>query len=701
MAYVRGCPDFDRFFDILRCCSDAHRKWQVLYAFRCDGIGPRGRYENVQSIHFAGKVPIQTCSLSQALASECMSFHRFLSTLRRFRTRPFRDRELEHEFRLVFRSAGVRSLEIATGIGGLAFLGFFLIYALAARDSPFAQPQPIRLTMVIALLSGASLIRFRRHFVAKHYEWICSSILVVCIVCTSVIGSLNRVDESPYSRYWAIFSAAVFITCIIFGFTRLSLPTTLMLAALNTGLAILFARNHGGDAAVMQRLVVHLTAINFVCYALYRLISIRERKLFLRGKRQRSILALKRARDKAEDASRAKSAFLANMSHEIRTPMNGIIGSLALLDKTDSEDRRRTLIDVARQAADGLLQTLNEILDYAKLDAKSGSLHVAPMDLRRVCQLAVQTFQANATAKGIALRFDASGYPTDLWTVYGDEEKLRRIVMNLVSNAIKFTAEGGVTLRLRGNRAGGGVDVVLRVADTGIGIPADKAPLLFEPFYQVESGMSRSYGGTGLGLAISRQLTELMGGGVRVRSKVGWGSIFTVRLHLKQCNERVEQVRPAPVLPTAGLAAARGKTVLLVEDNAVNAFISAASLESMGVASIHATNGEEAVQRYCERRFDAVLMDCEMPVMDGFAATRLIREFEALSGQPRTPIIALTANALTGDREHCLRHGMDDYLSKPIELRQLGVLVAKWLGTDTPAANGAEELLGSTTARAA
>ena len=132
----------------------------------------------------------------------------------------------------------------------------------------------------------------------------------------------------------------------------------------------------------------------------------------------------------------------------------------------------------------------------------------------------------------------------------------------------------------------------------------------------------------------------------------------------------------------------RGKTVLLVEDNAVNAFISAASLESMGVVSVHATNGNEAVNLYRERKFDAVLMDCEMPVMDGFAATRLIREFEATSGQPRTPIIALTANALTGDREHCLKHGMDDYLSKPIELRQLGVLVAKWLGSDSPAANG-------------
>jgi CheY-like chemotaxis protein len=222
----------------------------------------------------------------------------------------------------------------------------------------------------------------------------------------------------------------------------------------------------------------------------------------------------------------------------------------------------------------------------------------------------------------------------------------------------------------------------MRIADTGIGIAKEKVPLLFEPFFQVESGMSRSYGGTGLGLAISRQLAHAMGGHVRVRSKVGRGSVFTVSLLLPESVERPATAPTEPVLPLAGLALASGKTVLLVEDNAVNAFISAASLESMGVVSVHASDGTEAVELYRTRAFDAVLMDCEMPVMDGFAATRLIREFEAQSGLPRTPIIALTANALTGDREHCLAHGMDDYLSKPIELGQLGALVAKWLGKE-------------------
>ncbi len=618
-----------------------------------------------------------------------MGHKRIHFSWRRMGARAFRDRELEHEFRHVFRSAGVRFFEVGTAVSGLAYLAFFLIYLLAGNEDPMAQPQPLRLAMATSFLSAAAVARYAKAFLARHYESICCSVIVVGIVCTLVIGSMVQSTESPYSRYWAIYSTAVFVTCMVFGFTRLLDRSTLLLALLNGGLALWFASKHGADAKVIQRLVVHLGSINFMCFALYRVISIRERKLFLRGKRQRSILDLKRARDTAEEASRAKSAFLANMSHEIRTPMNGIIGSLALLERTDSEDRRRTLIDVARQAADGMLQTLNEILDYAKLDAKGGSLHLAPMDVRRVCQLAVQTFQANATAKGIILRFDPSGCASDIDLVQGDEEKLRRIVMNLVSNAIKFTAVGGVTLRLRGTRTADGVKLAVRIADTGIGIAADKIPLLFDPFFQVESGMSRSYGGTGLGLAISRQLAVAMGGVVRVKSAVGRGSVFTIGLTMVECPRLADAPAPVPVGEPADFAVAPGKTVLLVEDNAVNAFISAASLESMGVASVHAVDGTEAVALYREHRFDAVLMDCEMPVMDGFAATRLIREHEAKSGMPRTPIIALTANALTGDREHCLAQGMDDYLSKPIELCQLGALAVRWLGHQSTAANSA------------
>ena len=627
------------------------------------------------------------------------------SIWRRFRVRAFRDRELEHEFRSVFRSAGVRFFEIAAALTGVAFLAFFLIYAVSGNQGILAQPQPLRLVMIFAMLATTVSIRTARGFIGRHYEVVFPAVVILSITCTTVIASMNQATESPYSRYWGLFSAAVMSTCIVYGFARLSTLSTVFLAVFNVSITLWFAKDYGGDARVMQRLIVHLASINIICYALYRLINLRERKLFLRGKRQRSINELKRARDKAEEASRAKSAFLANMSHEIRTPMNGIIGSLALLEQTQSEERRGTLIHVARQAADGLLQTLNEILDFAKLDAKGGVLNVAPLDIRRVCHVAVQTFQANASAKGIALRFDASRYFSDLALVWGDEEKLRRIIMNLVSNAIKFTSVGGVTLRLRGTRTSVGVRLVIRLADTGIGIPTEKIPLLFDPFFQVESGMSRSYGGTGLGLAISRQLAHAMGGTVRVRSAVGRGSVFTIRLLLPECSERPPSTKPEIAPPVEDLLAARGKTVLLVEDNSVNAFISAASLESMGVNSIHAADGNEAVDLYRRRRFDAVLMDCEMPVLDGFAATRLIREYEVDAGVPRTPIIALTANALTGDREHCLEQGMDDYLSKPIELHQLSLLVAKWLGN--PARTGtakpipAKPAYAAATARAA
>jgi two-component system, sensor histidine kinase len=604
----------------------------------------------------------------------------FPDNLRRFGVRAFRDRELEHEFRSVFRHSGVRFFEVGAAVSGLAFLAFFVIYAVSGAQGAFGQPQPLRLLMVVSLLSAAALARVAKSFFVKHYETICVAVIALAVVCMTFIASLTQQAESPYSRFWGVFSGAVFSTCIIYGFTRLSTPATILLAAFNAVVAVWFAKDFGGEISLMQRLVVHLAAINFMCYSLYRLISMRERKLFLRGKRQRSIVELKRARDKAEEASRAKSAFLANMSHEIRTPMNGIIGSLALLETADSSERRATLVHVARQAADGLLQTLNEILDFAKLDAKGGTLHLAPLDIRKVCQVAVQTFQANATSKGIALRFDPMPYGADLGLVKGDEEKLRRIVMNLVSNAIKFTSKGGVTLRLRGKRTDQGVKVMIRVADTGIGIGANELPRLFEPFFQVESGMSRSYGGTGLGLAICRQLAQAMGGMVTVKSAPGRGSVFTVSLILPECAERSQREPSSPIVPATALVAARGKTVLLVEDNAVNAFISAASLESMGIKSVHAANGVEGVEMFRSLRCDAVLMDCEMPVLDGFAATKMMRDYESRSGLSRTPIIALTANALSGDREHCLAQGMDDYLSKPIELQQLRALMAKWLG---------------------
>jgi signal transduction histidine kinase len=285
-------------------------------------------------------------------------------------------------------------------VHGGAFLAFFVIFALAHPESPFRAPQPLRLCVAALFLSSAVASRFAKAWVARHYEVLCGGTFLFGIVATAVIGSLVQSSDGPYSRFWGIYSTAVFATCLIFGFTRLSQTSTLCLAAAHFLLVMFVADHHGADAKVLQRMSVHLTAINAMCFALYRLINLRERKLFLRAKRQRGINALKRARDKAEEASLAKSAFLANMSHEIRTPMNGIIGSLALVERAESAERREQLLKIARQSADGLLQTLNEILDYAKLDAKGTRLQLDAFSPESMCRAAVQTFQANAVAKG-------------------------------------------------------------------------------------------------------------------------------------------------------------------------------------------------------------------------------------------------------------------------------------------------------------
>lgn len=399
---------------------------------------------------------------------------------------------------------------------------------------------------------------------------------------------------------------------------------------------------------------------------------------------------------KAESASRAKSQFLANMSHEIRTPMNAIIGMTHLALQTKEEQELKRFWQTVRDSAENLLNVLNDILDFSKIEA--GQLHIDPhpFHLGRVMEALVSTMTVVATEKGLRLEaFRAPGLPE---SVIGDGLRLQQILMNLLGNAVKFTAKGGVTLRvdLAENQEEGKVSLHFQVIDTGIGIPVNRQDDIFKSFEQVDSSYARRYGGTGLGLAISKQLTELMGGRIWLESESGTGSTFHLVLDFLPCSEEL----PAPGLLASGEHSTlpRDYCILVVDDNEVNREVASMLLENEHRVYT-ASNGMAALQALREQRFDLVLMDVQMPQIDGLTATRLIRALEnslpvgeelpkelVAELGPRLrgghlPIVAITAHAMGGDREMCLEVGMDNYITKPFQPEQLQNLL-QWLASE-------------------
>ena len=402
-----------------------------------------------------------------------------------------------------------------------------------------------------------------------------------------------------------------------------------------------------------------------------------------------AMVELRHAKEAAEAANETKGRFLMNMSHELRTPMNGVLGMIQLALYENPSEKQRQYLETAIDSGKGLVRILNDILDLTKAEVSKLSILRDPFDLRPAVLEVVRILDLEARRKGLALNYTITAEVPE--RVTGDRLRLQQVLTNLVANAVKFTERGEVTVAVTCSRDPSGTpELMYTVTDTGVGIPADKQHLLFQPFSQVDDSLTRPYGGTGLGLVISREIVERMGGSITFSSRAGKGSIFTVRIPCATeaplvvlTDPHIERERVVPVAISANTEE-RSLCILLVEDDAVNRVMQKLLFERSGFLTSVACNGQQAVNLWEREAYDLIVMDVQMPVMNGIEATRIIRRKESARGG-HIPILGLTAHAYQDDVDHCITAGMDSYLTKPVDLNDLIAAVKELCNVGNPA----------------